>query len=52
MSGADLSGAILFWSDLAGVDLTGADLTGAVVRASGTWQPTVGEDGGSLGGAA
>ena len=51
MRGADLSGAILFWIDLAGVDLTGADLTGAVVRAPGTWQPTVGADGGSLGGA-
>jgi len=51
MRGADLSGAILFWIDLAGVDLTGANLTGAVVRAPGTWQPTVGEDGGSLGGA-
>ena len=51
MRGADLSGAILFWCEMAGVDLTGANLTGAVVRAPGTWKPTVGEDGGSLGGA-
>ena len=51
MRGSDLSGANVFWCTLAGVDLTGANLTGTVVRAPGTWQPTIGEDRGSLGGA-